>query len=157
MPAHSFDSILKEVSEKMNLSGLKATVNDNITLQVPPNQTLVTLQKHNKQPILIISSDIMELQDGRFRENIFREALKFNGLNEYHKGTFGFSKKSQKLILFDMLPLDEIFPEQVVETMSEIAIKVSRWKESLERGDIPTIDLNAGGSASRGGIFGIKS
>ena len=107
MPAHSFESLLKELGEKINITNLESTSNNNITLTLKGKNNVI-LELHKTQPFLIITFDIAEIPASRFRENVLREALKFNGLNKVHTGIFAFSKKSQKLVLFDMLPLDEI-------------------------------------------------
>lgn len=154
MPAHSFESLLKDLGEKINITQLESTRNNNITLTLKGKNNVV-LELHKTQPFLIISFDIAEIPPSRYRENVLREALKFNGLNKIHAGIFAFSKKSQKLILFDMLPLDEISGEKVLSIMMDLTNKVSVWKEALNRGDIPVIEASAQ-PRHGGGIFGIK-
>lgn len=153
MPAHSFESLLKELGEKMGVPNLESTRNNNVALTLKDKNEVV-LQQHNTQPLLIISFEITEIPAGRYRDNIFREALKFNGLNQLHGGIFAYSKKSQKLFLFDMLPLSDISPDLVSSIILSLSEKVTLWKESLNRGEIPSIPSNRSQYGS--GIFGIK-
>ncbi|KIC75879.1 putative type III secretion chaperone SycE [Neochlamydia sp. TUME1] len=156
MPSHNLESLLKDLGEKIELSHLEPTGNNNITLLLKGNNEVV-LQKHNSQPYLIISFEILELPIGRFRENIFREALKFNHLNKAHEGIFAFSKKTQMFFLFDMLPFDEISGEQVNAIMQNLSEKVTLWKEALNRGEIPTIGFSSLTSPEgAGSFFGIR-
>lgn len=153
MPSHTMESLLKDLGEKIDIPELEPTVNNNITLKLKDGNEVV-LQKHKSQPYLIISFEIANLQLGRYQENIFREALRFNGLNKVHQGIFGFSKKNQKLYLYEMLPFDYISGDQVASLILSLTEKVTVWKESLNRGDIPTIGVSQ--PRSSGGIFGIR-
>lgn len=154
MPLHNLQSLLKELGEKIGIPNLEPTSNNNLTLTLKGNNDVV-LQQHKTQPYLIISFEIAEIPAGRYRENILREALKFNGLNQLHKGVFAFSKKNQKLFLFEMLPLEEISADQVNTIMQSLSEKVTVWKEALQRGDIPNIG-NTSQAQSGGGLFGIR-
>lgn len=152
MPAHSFDSLLKELGEKIGIPNLEPTSNNNLALSL--KGTEVVLQQHKTEPFVIISFEIAEIPSGRYRENILREALKFNGLNQLHAGIFAFSKKTQKLFIFDMLPLNDVSGDQVNTIMTSLGEKAAAWKEALNRGDIPTIVTAS--QARSGGIFGIR-
>jgi hypothetical protein len=154
MPTHNFESLLKELGQIISIPNLESTSNNNITLTLQGKNNVI-LEKHKQLPLFIISFDITEIPAGRYRENVLREALKFNGLNKVHAGIFAFSKKSQKLILFDMLPLEEISGEQVHTIMMALSEKVTTWKEALSRGEIPALDP-ASRPRSGGGIFGIR-
>lgn len=154
MPAHTLESLLKELGEKIDLPKLESTRNNNIAL-ILKGKNEVVLQQHKTEPYLIISFEIVEIPAGRYRENILREALKFNGLNKAHEGIFGFSKKTQKLFLFDMLPMDDISGDQVNTIMQALSEKVTVWKEALSRSDIPTIGATIQ-AKSGGGLFGIR-
>jgi len=152
MPSYTFESLLKDVGEKLEIPNLESTVNNNITLTLK-NKVDVVLQRHKSQPYLIIACEIADVPGGRYRENIFREALKFNNLNKPHEGIFAFSKKTQKLFIFDMLPFDEITGEQVISVMQILGNKAQIWKEGLDRGNIPTIGHSQ--PTGGGGLFGI--
>lgn len=154
MEAHTFESILKELGEKIGIPNLEPTKNNNITLTLK-NKINVTLQLHKDQPLLIISFKIVEIPASRYRENVLREALKFNGLNKQQKGVFAFSKKTQTLILFEMLPLDHISSDQVKTVMMSLSEKAALWKETLNRGEIPSSGAEVQ-AKSNAGIFGIR-
>lgn len=155
MPAHTLPSLLKELGEKIGIPNLEPTSNNNITLSLK-GKINVVLQQHETEPYLIISFEIIEIPAGRFRENILREALKFNGLNQLHAGIFAFSKKTQKLILFDMLNMNEISGDQVNTVMQSLADRSLTWKEALNQGAIPAVESTASSQAPPGGIFGIR-
>lgn len=154
MPAYSFESLLKELGEKIGISNLESTRNNNITLTLKDKNEVV-LQQHKTEPFLIIAFEIAEIPIGRYRENILREALKFNGLNQLHGGAFAFSKKTQRLFLFDMLPFNDLSVDQILTILKTLSERVTQWKEALNRGDIPTIGATTQ-ARSGGGIFGIR-
>lgn len=154
MPAYSFESLLRELGDKLGIPNLESTRNNNVTLTLKGNNEVV-LQKHQTQPFLIICFEIAEIHVGRYRENILREALKFNGLNQLHGGIFAFSKKTQKLFLFDMLPFNDLSVDQVQTLMTSLSEKATIWKEALNRGEIPAIGVAFQARAS-GGLFGMR-
>jgi hypothetical protein len=49
---------------------------------------------------LLIATRLGVLPAGRFRELVFKEALKANASDSPSQGVFGYSKKSEQLILF---------------------------------------------------------
>jgi hypothetical protein len=157
MAAHSFDSLLRELGPLLGIPDLQSTQNNNVSIQLGNHKHLITLEKHRKSPILIISIAIAELQTGRFTENIFREALRFNGQNGLHTGSFGFSKSAQKLFLFEMLPLEFISPEQVSSILVSLSKTAAEWIDGINRGDIPTIQTTSSTTTSKNSApFGIK-
>lgn len=155
MPAYTFASLLKELGEKIGIPNLEPTENNNIVITLAGKNDLI-LEQHKSQPFLIISFEITEIPAGRFRENILREALKFNDLNQVHGGVMAFSKKTQKLVLFEMLPMNDIHVDQLYTVMKALSEKATLWKESLSRGEAPSLTSFQGGKGAGPNIFGMR-
>lgn len=153
MPAYSFPALLKELGERLDIPNLEPSQYNNAALKLKGGVN-VLLQAHKTDPYLIASFEISDLQAGRYRENVLREALKFNSLNQSHQGIFGYNKINQKFYLFDMIAFEDTTPEQVHTILLNLSVKVKQWKEAFERGEIPVIEVSSHPQTG-GGIFGI--
>ena len=100
-----------------------------------------------------------ELSQGRFRENVFREALKSNGLPSPRNGIFAYSKKGEALVLYDLLYIDEVTGLKLADFLQSFVQKAELWKGALSKGEVPSYmgnELSFGGAQkSPGGIFGL--
>ena len=105
---------------------------------------------------IILATDLGELTQGRYRENILREALKANGLPAPQCGIFAYGKKTEALLLTDQLSLDELTGEKLVEYLVPFMQKAEIWKNAIKSGEIPSFtgsEMTFGGKP--GGLFGL--
>ena len=110
-----------------------------------------------KEDTLLIVSEIGPVPSGRYRENLFREAMRANGMPAPIHGIFGYGHNTTLLILFELLPLKDLNGERVSEALTPLLAKAKVWKEALSRGDIPAISI-AGPTVGGGtGIFGLRT
>ena len=120
---------------------------------------IVQLEPDKRGYFLHIATEIIPLPQGKFRENVLREALKANGLPPPRNGIFSFSKKKDSLILYERAPLETATGQNLVELLTLFCRKAQFWKESLQKNQIPSFTENeltfapTGGGA--GGLFGL--
>jgi hypothetical protein len=106
---------------------------------------------------MLISTDLGQVPAGRYREDVFREALKSNGLLDKHPGIFGYSEQSDHLILFGMLSLRELNGEKIASFLLPYMEKAEKWKKALDSGDVPVADtMTTGRMGGPGGLFGLR-
>lgn len=103
---------------------------------------------------LLIGCDLGDLPGGRYRENLFREALKSNGQSHPRYGTFAYSKRTDHLILYETLNMQDLTGDKVAEFLVKFVEKALVWKNAMKNGDIPTISNIR--TSKFGGIFGLK-
>lgn len=107
---------------------------------------------------VMLASELGELPSGRYRENIFREALKANGLPPPHVGLFAFSKKKENLVIFDMLDLRDLTAGALFDFIVPFMQKAELWRSTISRGEVPSFMGNelSFGQKSSSGMFGLK-
>ncbi len=96
---------------------------------------------------------------GRYRENIFREALKSNGLPPPRVGIFCYSKVKDFLLLYDAYPFQEINGQRLSEIIKALLERARLWKDAISRGEIPSYrsnELTFGSGSKKSGMFGLR-
>jgi len=103
-----------------------------------------------------IGCSLGEPPQGRYRENVMREALKANGLPPPQKGIFAFGKKTESLLLYDELPLNDLSGDKLAEYLSGFILKAELWREAITRGEVPSfMGTEATFTGKAGGLFGL--
>jgi hypothetical protein len=75
---------------------------------------------------------------GRYRENLFREALKANGLPFPKYGVFAYSKKQDALVLYDHIPLKELSGQKLADFLTPFAGRADLWSQAIAKGEVPS-------------------
>ena len=121
------------------------------------NGIQVQLEVDSKGKNLILAAVLGILPQGRYRENIFREALKANGLPPPRFGVFAYGKKNESLVLCDELVLDELSAQKLADYLMQFTQKAEIWKNAITQGQVPSFLGNemSFGQASSGGLFGL--
>lgn len=76
---------------------------------------------------------------GRYRDQIFKEAMKANYLHAPSSGVFGYSQKSKNLILFMLIDPKTLKPDTINRLMVPFINKAKTWVEAIKAGTIPAI------------------
>ena len=149
-----FDSILQELGAALKIEDLH--IDDTKTCLIKfENQLEVYIEPYEKDEFMLISTNLGQVPRGRYREDVFREALKANGLPPPRHGTFAYSEQSEHLILFGMLSLRELNGEKIASFLYPFMEKALVWKNAIASGDVPVADTM---KTSRGpmGMFGLR-
>lgn len=154
MLAGELGAILEELGRELRIPNLAPDDNETCLIRLESG-VRVQIELLKGGEYLLIASDLGELPPGRFRVDIFEAALKTNGSDEGGPGTFGFSTRTNHLLLFDKLYLQGLTGMKVADFISPFAKKAKLWKESIERGSIPQIGMTSTASSGRG-IFGLR-
>lgn len=152
--SHIFEMLLKETGELLNIKDLHLDANNSCLVKFPTGLE-IQMEPDKSHECLIIGVKLGSLQPGRYRENIFSEALKANNLPFPRFGSFGYSMKSDNLYLFEKMPIDSLTALKLFEFLKPFAEKALSWKEALSRGEIPSI-LQSYGRDEAVGLFGPK-
>ena len=151
-----FDSILQELGETMEIEDLH--IDDAKTCLIKFETELeVYIEPYEKDEFMLISSDLGEVPAGRYREDVFREALIANGLPNPRYGTFAFSEQSEHLILFGLLSLRELNGEKIAVFLHPYMEKALAGKNAIGAGDIPVADtMTTSQTVGPMGMFGLR-
>lgn len=153
MVTDAFGSLLEELSKLLKVE-LKPDKNNTCLINFK-DKGKVYLELDRSSQYLILGIEIGSTPKGKYRENIFREALKANGLNPPLNGIFAYSDRSDSLVLYDMHLLSELNGEKLKDLIDPFLAKAKLWQEGMTKGEIPLIqEKNA---AIRGtGMFGLR-
>lgn len=150
MVFNTFESLLQDIGKEYNLN-LKPDQNNSCLLVLPTGLSLQMEIDHRGEHF-IIGIDLGLIPPGKYRENIFREALKANGKPSPRLGIFSYSKQKDHLLLIEMLSLKNLTGDRIREVLKPLAEKGFTWKQALNRGEIPVIADESRSS----GMFGLN-
>jgi hypothetical protein len=147
-----YSSLLQELG-KLLKAELQPDANHSCLLQFP-NKLSVQIELDRSGNNLLIGCNLATVPPGRYRENVFREALKSNGLPPPRHGDFAYSKQADVLVLVQLLPLKDINGDKIMDALTPFLEKAKLWQEAITHGDVPTaIQATYSGKS---GMFGLK-
>ena len=146
-----FETLLEEAGQVLQIPTLHPDRNNSCLIKLM-NGVSVQIEMDAYQQAIVMGSDLGGLPTGRYRENVFREALKSNGVHEIHHGILAYSSKSDHMVLFEILPLKDLNGERIADALNPFSEKAERWKNALEHGEVPTMS----NIRSSTGMFGLR-
>ncbi len=154
MAANFYETLLNELSEALEIE--KLTPDENNSCLIKFNNNLeIQIEQEKDEESLLISASLGEVPPGKYREDVFREALKANAAPYPRQGTFGYSLDTSQLILFKLMPYEELTGDKVAAYLTPFMEKAIEWKEMLEKGEVPHVILNhSAKESSPFGLFG---
>jgi len=151
-----FGLLLNDMGALLEIKDLHPDANNSCIVRFPSG-VQIQLELDKSQEKLIFGCDIGEVPAGRYRANIFREALRSNGLPypNSHRGIFAFSKKADHLILFRTVLMKDLNAEKLVEELKPFEEKAAYWQETVMQGGTPVVGHGSQVMQS-GGMFGMR-
>jgi hypothetical protein len=153
MVTDRFGALIEELSTAMKIklvpdshNACRIRFKDKLEVYMEPDTSGEVLQ------VLI---DIGKPGEGRFRENLLREALRANGLPSPRIGTFCYGQKSDSLLLFDFLPMEDLNGTRLTDIILQLSEKSRLWRDSIARGEIPPFQSGKPGQRPEG-VFGLR-
>ncbi|GAB4186710.1 MAG: hypothetical protein Tsb0015_04760 [Simkaniaceae bacterium] len=125
-----FDNLLFELGKILNVE-LHPDQNRSC-LMVINDEYRVQLEMDGRDDSLLFGSLIHEIPPGRFRENVLKDALKYNNIPPPQRiGTLGYIDKINVLSLFDFLEGHSLAPQKVADHLSRFIECLIAWKQAL--------------------------
>lgn len=135
MSQERLQQLLDELSQIFHLP-LKIDRHHACSIQIKEGVTL-QLQLDPLQENLFLFAKVGEVPPGKYRENVFKEALKTHSLPEPRIAHFGFIAKSAELALFHSYPLTILKGELLAGLIGAFLQYAIEWKKGLAQGTIP--------------------
>lgn len=155
MVSDFFGTLLQELGRAIDIPKLKPDVNNSCIIRFRKQGDIrVQIELDPEGTNVIIGTDLGNVAPGRYRESIFIEALKSNGITPRH-GIFAYSRKADHLVLFEKMPIQELTGDKVADFLKLFLEKAKVWKEALSRNEVPVV-VTAHTSRPMGGIFGLR-
>ncbi len=95
---------------------------------------IIQLQADETQENLLITSNVVEIPPGKFRENVLQAALKSNGEKDPIIGIFSYIPKTNHLFLFQRYPFDILSGEKLASLLLPFIDKAEEWRDSVTNG-----------------------
>lgn len=152
-----FESVLADLGKILSMT-LKPDRHGSCMIKYTSGMAVV-IEPNALAEKLMIFADLGSPPQGRYRENLFREALKANGLPPPRQGIFCYSAKKESLMLYDSLPLSEISGQKVADLLVPFLAKANLWRAAISRSEVPSFtgnELSFGTSGSGSGMLGLK-
>jgi hypothetical protein len=135
-----FGTLLQELSRAVQIPGLKPDANNSCLIRFrKQNDIRIQIELDSAGLMVVIGTDLGSVAPGRYRENIFTEALKANGLPSPRYGTFAYSRKTDHLLLFEKLPIRDLTGDKVADYLKLFIEKAKVWQEALARNEVPVV------------------
>jgi hypothetical protein len=75
--------------------------------------------------------------DGKYRQSLLREALRANGVPPPRLGIFCYGQKSDALLLYHTLPMEDLNGAYLADVLGQLAEKARLWRDAISRGEVP--------------------
>jgi hypothetical protein len=147
--------ILQELGKSaiIPISDLVPDKNNSCLIKLPGDISLqIELDKSEQN--LLIGCDLGAIPPGRYRMDIFREALRANNTPYPRYGTFAYSTKKGDLLLFYLLPVEDYNGEKLAEHLKPFIEKAHTWITAIKAGELPTTTPST--SQGLGSLLGLR-
>lgn len=147
-----FTSLLEDLSKILHYQ-LHVDSHNSCLIQLPTGIT-IQMEMGRKSPHFLIGSDLGNVPVGKYRENLFREALRANNQPLPRNGVFAYSHQTDHLVLFLFIPIENINAEKIAERLLPFGELAFRWKDAISQGNIPEVELPLTAAAKKERPFG---
>ena len=96
----------------------------------------IQIEEQEVQERILIGALITEITPGKYRENVLRETLKENNL-ENRLATFAYSERNNNLALFSYLYYPGLTGDKLADFLGVFIEKAASWKTAIETGQLP--------------------
>lgn len=127
-----FEELLHELGKVFQLE-LHIDRSHACSIQMSDGLT-IQLQLDVSQENLWIFSKLAEIPPGKFRENVFREALKANALPDPRTAIFGYLANTNHLALFQKYPLTILNGDRLAGLIGSFVEMAENWLKALISG-----------------------
>lgn len=127
-----FEELIRQLSLILEVE-LHLDHNNAVALKIR-DKIVVQIQENREQKQILIVSMICEIPPGRFRENIFGEALKSNSSLDQRPGTLSYLAMKNSLTLHQTYPLEELTGKKLASLTSAFIEFAELWQKAIEKG-----------------------
>lgn len=147
------EALLSDIGRSLKIPDLHPDRNNSCLIDLPePVNIKIQLEMHARTNDFLLGCDLGPVPPGRYRENLFREALKANGLPYPQHGILAYSAKTDHLILWETFNLRDLTGERIADEITPFVEKAKMWKEAMEKGEMPVVH----GMKTSMGMFGLR-
>ena len=133
-----YEGLLEELGRCL---GLTLFPDENYSCMIRlPNHVEVQIEIDSPGNRMMMGSYLGQLPPGRYREMVFYEALRMNGLPPPHVGIFAYSNKADKLLMFRWIDLHNMTGEKIAKLLTPFSERAAQWRDTIAAGQVPVIE-----------------
>jgi len=148
-----FGALLQELGPIINAADLHPDQNNSCRVRLKTGVE-IQMELDRSARFLVVGTELGVPPVGKYRENLFREALKANDMPPPLHGILAYSKKSDNLILFEKINVTDLSGLKIAEEILPFAEKALVWSEAIKHNEVPA--LNQAYTPRSSGMFGLK-
>lgn len=162
MVASRLEVILEELGQTNMMLNLVTTVqswrpNASNTCLIPMGDNLnVQFELDKDEKNLMVGCILGNVPASPYRNKLFEEALRANGMPPPRYGILAYSSRTQNMVLFDYLDLRDLTGHKISEYLVPFLDKAKVWKEAIDSDTIPSVIPQQSSSGGLRNLFGIK-
>lgn len=131
-----YSALISDLSKALHVN-LSPDIQNACILKLKDNLQIVIEPDVLGEKLLIVI-EIGSPPPGDYRKNLFKEALKSNGLPPPKNGIFAYSAKNDSLLLTEQVSLEDISAPQLL-LLFKTLIQIARvWKTAIEQTEVPS-------------------
>lgn len=138
MVAGLYEGLLEELGRALGLT-LFPDENHSCLIRLP-SKLEVQVEMDPTGTKMILGTYVGQLPPGRYREMVFAEALRMNGMPPPHVGIFAYSNKMDKLVLFRWIDLHEMTGAKIAKLLKPFAERGVQWRDAIASGQVPVVE-----------------
>lgn len=148
-------TILQELGRTnlLSLANMRVDKNNSCLIKLR-NDLQVQIELDSDGENLLIGCDLGYVTPGHYRQSVFCEALKSNGLPPPHTGIFAYSTKSEHLILYHKMTTKNLTGEKVADVLASFADKALTWSKAISTNEVPIVSNIR--TSRVAGMFGLR-
>ena len=150
-----FETLLEETGQILGIADLHPDQNNSCLIGLKSG-VRIQMELDKRGDFLILCCSLGSPPGGKYRENLFRQALKANELLPDQVGIFAYSVKTDHMLLFQKLPLNDLNGQKIAAAITPLSEKAAAWIEAIAHNDVPPLEQTYASSQQGGGMFGLK-
>jgi hypothetical protein len=144
-----FEDLIHELSLVMEIP-LHVDNHQSCLLMFQGNELAIQIDLDTNADRILLGSQLGRVTPGIYRERLFIQAMRANGVAQDVKGIFAFSEKNDTLVLFQFLKIAWLTGNKLYACLETFKEQALLWKKAIAAGDIPTIVVERATSSRRG-------
>lgn len=155
MVTDMFGALLQELGTLLEATDLHPDRNNSCLIRLKSGLE-IQLEIDRGGDFLLLGADLGTVPPGRYRENLFREALKANNMPYPLHGVLSYSHKSDHLVIFEKMHIKDLNGEKIAAEITPFTEKALVWKNAIQQNDIPVVNQMYTSDKRAAGMFGLR-
>ena len=147
-----YETLLGELSNLLNIPKLKPDHSNTCLLKMISGVDIY-IEMDQKEDFVLLVCSLGSPGAGRYREDLFRAAMKANSMDPPLNGILGYSDTTEQLMIFDRVTTRDLNGDRFMDRLAPFEEKAVIWHESIKNNEVPVVETVH--TTRRMGMFGL--